>query len=297
MEKKESGAVKANDARRRKRRKVFLAIVIILAAALVLTLVVNIIINRNFKVTFYQIRSDKVSDNIRIIELSDLHDREYGKDNAKLVGKIRDLNPDLIVYAGDMMNYGDEDYSALWSLSERLSEIAPVYACYGNNELDQQLFKDKKFVEELEKHGVNFLSNKAVDVKIKKTSLQIIAVSDDLDQYDVETNNSKKIVESLEPTNSYRVCLAHYPLLFREKLQGRGIDVVFSGHAHGGQVRIPFVGGLYAPGEGFLPELTAGVVTAEDGTTAIISRGLGGSRYLPRINNQPELVVVDICWY
>lgn len=277
--------------------KIVLFSALFLVVALALTVGINVLINRNFTVSFYQIRSDKVSDNIRIIELSDLHNKEYGTDNSKLIGKIKDLNPDLIVYAGDMMNYKNSDYSVLFGLSDKLSEISPIYACYGNNELDQYLFEDKQFSKEFKKHNVNLLSNEAVDIKVKNSILQIIAVSADLQQYDVKTNNSKKFVESLEPTDYCRICLTHYPELFKEKLLNKGIDIAFTGHAHGGLIRIPFIGGLYSTGEGFLPDLTEGVVKANDGTQVVISRGLGDSRKIPRINNQPELVVVDICWY
>lgn len=277
--------------------KIVLFSALFLVVALALTVGINVLINRNFTVSFYQIRSDKVSDNIRIIELSDLHNKEYGTDNSNLIGKIKDLHPDLIVYAGDMMNYKNSDYSVLFDLSDKLSEISPIYACYGNNELDQYLFEDKQFSKEFKKHNVNLLSNEAVDIKVKNSTLQIIAVSADLQQYDVKTNNSKKFVESLEPTGNCRICLTHYPELFKEKLLNKGIDIAFTGHAHGGLIRIPFIGGLYSTGEGFLPDLTEGVVTANDGTQVVISRGLGDSRKIPRINNQPELVVVDICWY
>ena len=283
--------------RKHKALKKFLFAALILIVVLALTVALNAVINRNFTVSFYQIRSNKVSDNIRIIELADLHNKEYGEDNSKLTEKIESLNPDLIFYAGDMMNYKNSDYSVLFNLSDKLSKIAPVYACYGNNEIDQYLFEDKQFAEKLKKHNVKLLSNEAVDVKVKNTVIQLIAVSDDLKQYDIKTNNSKKFVESLEPTNNCRICLTHYPELFKEKLLDKGIDVAFTGHAHGGLVRIPFVGGLYSTGEGFLPDLTEGVFKAEDGAQVVISRGLGNSHILPRINNQPELVVVDICWY
>ena len=195
------------------------------------------------------------------------------------------------------MNYKNSDYSVLFDLSDKLSEIAPIYACYGNNEIDQYLFEDKQFTENLEKHNVELLSNEAIDVSVKNSVVQLIAVSDALKQYDIKTNNSKKFVESLEPTNNCRICLTHYPELFKQKLLDKGIDIAFTGHAHGGLIRIPFIGGIYSTGEGFLPDLTDGVVKMSDGTQVVISRGLGDSRKIPRINNQPELVVVDICWY
>lgn len=277
--------------------KILSVLILAVIAAITLTVIVNIIINKSFTVSFYSVRCDKVSDNIRVVELADLHNAEFGKDNEKLISKIKALKPDMIVYAGDMMNYKNNDYSVLFDLSDQLSQIAPIYACYGNNELDQYLFKDKQFTEELESHNVNLLSNEAIDVKVNNSVVQLVAVSDDLKQFDIETNNSKKFLEKLEPTNNCRICLTHYPELFHEKLLNRGIDVAFTGHAHGGHIRLPKIGGLYSTGEGFLPEFTSGVVQVEDGAQVVVSRGLGNTNIIPRINNQPELVVVDICWY
>ncbi len=277
--------------------KIFCIIVAVIAALLAAVVAINLLLNRHFTVSFYEIRSEKVSDNIRIVELADLHNAEYGKDNCELVSKIKALKPDLIVYAGDMMNYENDDYSVLYTLTDQLTEIAPIYACFGNNELDQYLFRDQNFKDEIEQHGVTLLSNEAMEITVKNTNIQLIAVTEGVEQFDVETNNSKKFVESLEQTHNLRVCLTHYPELFLQKLLGYDIDVAFTGHAHGGMIRLPYVGGLYSNGEGFLPKFTAGVEEAEDGTKVVVSRGLGSHGGVPRINNQPELVVVDICWY
>ena len=274
-----------------------LGLVLLVIAAAVLTVAVNLVINRNFTVTFYQVRSDKVSGNIRIAELADLHNKEYGPKNEKLIAKIRALHPDMIVYAGDMMTYQNDDYSVLFDLSDQLSRIAPIYACYGNNELDQYLFRDKQFADQFKSHNVNLLSNEAKDVEVNGSVVQLVAVSDDAKQFDIETNNAKKFLEALEPTNNCRICLTHYPELFHDKLLNRGIDVALTGHAHGGLIRLPRIGGLYSTGEGFLPDFTSGVITVEDGASVVVSRGLGDSGFIPRINNQPELVIVDICWY
>ena len=155
----------------------------------------------------------------------------------------------------------------------------------------------EKFAEKLTAHNVNLLSNEAVNVKLGHSDIELIAVSDDVKQFDIETNNAKKFLESLESTDNCRICLTHYPELFHEKLLNREIDVAFTGHAHGGLIRLPKIGGLYSTGEGFLPDFTSGVVQTEDGAQVVISRGLGNSGFIPRINNQPELVVVDLCWY
>ncbi|MBE6740960.1 MAG: hypothetical protein E7570_01525 [Ruminococcaceae bacterium] len=298
-----------DNAPKKKRRffklKVFLIILLVLIAAVGGVFGGNMIINQNFTVSFYQITSDKVSNNIRIVELSDLHNTEFGKNNSKLIEKIESLHPDLIVYAGDMMNEKDSDYSVVFELSDELSKIAPIYACYGNNELDQQLFYDSTFRRQLESHHVTLLSNEAMDVEVGSSVIQLIGISDNAEQFDVKTNNAKRFIENLEPTDNCRICLTHYPELFNSKLLNRDIDIAFTGHAHGGHIRVPYFGGLYSPGEGFLPKFTSGVVEADDGTKVVVSRGLGNSNEatgiehveIPRINNQPELVVVDICWY
>ncbi len=261
------------------------------------TIGVNYYINKNFTTTFYQINSDKVTDNIRIVELSDLHNSQFGEKNSKLISKIKSLKPDLIFYAGDMINEDESDYSVLFDLSDNLSKIAPIYACYGNHELDRYLFKDKKFTEKLEAHNVNLLSNEATDVTVKSSVIQLIAISDNVKQFDIKTNNAKKFINSLKPTSNCRICLTHYPELFNEKLLNKGIDIAFTGHVHGGHIRLPYIGGLYSNGEGFLPNFTEGVVKTKDNTKVVVSRGLGNHNPIPRINNQPELVVVDICWY
>ena len=298
------------DKKKRKRRawKIVLSIVLVIVVLMGAVVGGSMIHNRNFEVSFYQITSDKVSNNIRIIELSDLHNSEFGKNNEQLVEKIRNLKPDLIFYGGDMMNEKDSDYSVMFNLSDELCKIAPVYACYGNNELDQQLFYDKTFKKQLKDHNVKLISNEAVNVEVGNSVIQLIAISDNVKQFDVPTNNAKKFINSLEPTENCRICLTHYPELFNEKLLNKGIDVAFTGHAHGGQIRLPYFGGLYSPGEGFLPKFSEGVVEADDGTQVVVSRGLGNSSeaftmnnlppiQIPRINNQPELVVVDISWY
>ena len=153
---------------------------VLVVVALIVTLCANLVKNRNFTVTFYQVRSDKVSDNIRIAVLADLHNNEFGKKNCKLVDKIKSLHPDLIVYAGDMMMYKNKDYSVLFDLSDKLCMIAPIYACYGNHELDQYLFKDREFTKKLKQHNVTLLSNEARDVVVGRTTLQFIAISETL---------------------------------------------------------------------------------------------------------------------
>ena len=310
--KKEKKKEKKSKAPKKKRKisagKIILIILLVLILAMLGIVGGSIIQNQNFTTSFYQVTSDKVSNNIRVVELSDLHNAEYGEKNSRLISKIKSLHPDLIIYAGDMMNEKDSNYSVMFDLSDKLSKIAPIYACYGNNELDQQLFYDKTLKDQMKEHNINLLSNEAKEIEVGNSTVQLVAISDNVKQYDVKTNNGKRFIENLEPTNNLRICLTHYPELFIDKLLDKNIDIAFTGHAHGGHIRVPKLGGLYSPGEGFLPRFSEGVVEADDGTKVVVSRGLGNSSeiftmnnlpelQIPRINNQPELVVVDICWY
>lgn len=299
MSKAKEGAEKIKRPKKKHSKLIALLLVLLFIIALAASYVAyNIfVLNQNFTVTFYQVRSLKISDNIRVVELADLHNKEYGAKNEQLVKRIQSLKPDLIFYAGDMMNYKVDDYSVLFDLSDKLCKTAPIYACFGNNELDQYLFRDKTFKDKMKEHNINILSNEAADIEVNGSTIQLIAISEGRDQFDVKTNNAQKFLNSLEPTDNCRICLTHYPELFCEYLLNRGIDIAFTGHAHGGLIRIPKVGGLYSGGEGLFPKLTEGVKTVDDGTQVVISRGLGDSTKIPRINNQPELVVVDICWY
>lgn len=291
---------KSKEKKKNKRRAVlnYLAVLCsILLLALIALVVVNIIANQSFEVSFYEIQSEKVSDLIRVVELSDLHNAEFGEKNSELVEKIETLHPDLIFFCGDMINKHDTDYSVLFELSDQLAEIAPIYACFGNHDYTTYLVDDREMKDKMRAHNINILSNQAEMVKVKNTTIQLIAISEGIDQFDIETNTCKKFLQGLAPTNNLRICLTHYPELFKEKLLNWGIDIAFTGHAHGGHIRLPYIGGLYSNGEGFLPKFTSGVQTVADGTRVVISRGLGNHNPIPRINNKPELVVVDINWY
>ena len=165
-----------------------------------------------------------------------------------------------------------DNYSSVISLCKQLNEIAPVYYCLGNHEIDAMLFKNSNIYKDIKAEGIKIFNNETETVNIGGTAIDIIGLTQNPTEFD------------------------EYGKDFFEKANDYDIDLAITGHAHGGQVRLPFIGGLYAADQGLFPKLCDGY--HEDGNSKfIVSRGLGKSGIVPRINNKPEIVIADISWY
>ena len=292
------------------------------AAAVVVILGMNYISNITFEETFYQVGSGKINGNLRIIQLSDLHNAEFGDNNDTLVERIALLKPDIIVATGDMIEK-NKSADGFVSLCERLTEIAPVYVVYGNNETDsvygidmtheeldsmtggdpQKLVKsDDELKAALEAAGATVLLNGQATVKIGENTIDI---------YGVLTTNTSAFWEYCSEsydsflnaeTDHFKLMLCHEPYIFEEFGDGYWGDLMLSGHTHGGVIRIPYLGGLYERKNGFFPESNDEIdayIAGEydfDGSSLIVSRGLT-NKGLIRISNKPELVVIDVNRY
>ena len=254
----------------------------------------NIIQNRNFGTTFYRVSSPKISDEVRIVLLTDLHNHEYGAGNARLVEKVENLNPDIIAMAGDMVVKDDPDTSVVIDLCTQLLEIAPIYYSMGNHEGEIIYNYNIPLDTELKNLGVTVFYNDSVDVNVNGNAIRIGGVGtspEDFEEY------SEEFVKEFEETDDFKLLLAHYPSLFYDYLSDADIDLSLAGHFHGGQIQLPGIGGLLAIPLDWFPKYCDGQFTLEENGTLIVSRGLGNSRIIPRINNQPELVVVDLRQY
>lgn len=248
----------------------------------------------DFVDTFYVIEDEKISNPMRIVLLSDLHLQEFGKDNVRLVDEIKRLNPDIIAMAGDMMNQDDPDVSVVITLCRQLVDVAPIYFCYGNHEKEViRVRQTSKLNVDLEKLGVHVLHNRYETINVNGNLIDIGGLSANPGTLDAEY--TQRFWQAYLKTQNYHLLLVHYPQYFFTggALVGENIDLALCGHLHGGQAILPFVGGLYHPLEGFLPEMTDGCNQVED-TWVVISRGLGNGKSLPRFNNPPELVIVDL---
>jgi len=246
--------------------------------------------NLSLEVTRYTITSDRIPqdfDNFRIVQISDLHNAQFGTDNSRLLEKIRKQKPDIIVITGDFVDFYKTNISVSVSFARQAVQIAPVYYIPGNHESGIDY---KTLYSELESVGVTLLLDEGVKMERGQSYIHLLGLVDDSFR---KKQTVKEALLSLMPNDdSYSVVLSHQPKHFDEYVACQA-DLVLTGHIHGGQFRLPFVGGLYAPGQGIFPKYDAGLFV-EGRTNMIISRGVGPSRFPFRLNNRPEIVVVTL---
>lgn len=235
----------------------------------------------------------------RIAQVSDLHNTELGKDNQDLLALLAEADPDCIVMTGDMIDSYDTDEEVALRFAQAALEIAPVYYVTGNHE--GRIPAYPSFAAKLEELGVVVLSQEQVLLERDGAQIVLAGIDDPSFLTGEQIQHAQAGVEHALQTlqteqtgfgDLYTVLLAHRPELFDAYAQS-GVDLVMCGHAHGGQFRLPGVGGLYAPGQGVFPDYDAGLY-AQDGTQMVVSRGLGNSLFPFRMNNRPELVVVEL---
>jgi len=225
-------------------------------------------------------------DGYRIVQISDLHDATFGENQQRLVNKIRKAKPNMIVITGDIIDSNRYDLENSLDVVDQIMELAEVYYVTGNHEVatnDVELIK-----EELDSRGVHVLSNESMNITRDTASISVTGIDDPL----FGQNATEMIDASNVQNDKFTVLLAHRPEDFQAYVDA-GINLTFSGHAHGGQFRIPFLGGLVAPGQGYFPEYTAGIHEQGD-SRLVISRGLGNSIIPIRLFNLPEIVVVTL---
>lgn len=249
----------------------------------------------HYRTSFYQETSEKVSSDIRIAVISDIHNREYGENNEVLISDLRALKPDLILFLGDVVTRDDDDYQPMLHLVSALTGIAPCYGVLGNHESERIYYgNDRALPKRFENAGLKLLRNSREDVRVGEDTVQLIGVEGTA--YGFEEYGGREFMEKTEiDPSSYCILMTHIPILFETQLSGYGFDLGIAGHVHGGIVNLPLLGGLYSDEEGYFPKFSAGKYTLDKQQTLIISAGLGDSkRFPPRINNMPELVVIDI---
>lgn len=281
--------------------KFIITILCILLAVVVVT-ILYCIINTSHKVivTSYKIDTD-LENSMRVVQLTDLHEEEFGENNEALIKTVKEQNPDIIVMTGDMQNKTDEDTSIVCDLVENLSAVADVYYSYGNHEKEWERNFNRNFADLVSESGAIVVDNGYVDVEINDNSLRIAGymgyysavhmTAHTEEQQEREQEFEKKF----EATDRYKILLNHIPTSWVDwgYLDDYPVDLVFCGHYHGGQMVLPVLGPLYAPYIGFFPENVKGVYQGAQ-TTCILSTGLGTEYFIPRVNNPPEIVVADL---
>ena len=270
-------------------------LVIILTVAAVLTAYLYYG-NTAVTVTRYDISSEKIPpdfDGFRIVQISDLHNSGNSVMKESLISKTANAKPDVILLTGDMVDSYFTDVSAAISMIEKLNEIAPMYYVIGNHEA--RTGESSNLIRRMRELGIGILWNSYSIIRVGNDEIVIAGINDPrLLNKDGTADDAAIARESLGSLDydreMYTILLSHRPELLNTYAT-YGIDLVFAGHAHGGLVRLPFIGGLYAPHQGLLPDYTGGVIYQIADTSMIVSRGVGNSGDTFRINDNPELVV------
>ena len=251
--------------------------------------------NAALEVNEFEIVSDRIPqgfDGFRIAQVSDLHNARFGEDNAKLIEMLSQTEPDIIVLTGDLSDSRNTDVETALDFARQAVEIAPVYYVSGNHESRVTAYMDLKMG--LGNAGVIVLENQKVEITRGQEHITLMGIDDPSFRESYLFGDAAGVAEQVigdlqEASDGYTILLSHRPELF-DVYVDTGMNLVFSGYAHGGQFRLPFVGGLVAPNQGFFPEYDAGQFT-EEKTTMIVSRGVGNSIIPVRVNNRPEIIV------
>lgn len=254
--------------------------------------------NNSIVVSNFDYKSSKVPkgfNKFKIVQISDLHNKVFGKKQFKLLEKVENLSPDIIVITGDMIDRRRYNLKKAMYFIDKAVKIAPIYYVSGNNEAwSEKYFEVKK---RLIKAGVYVIDDETIEVKKNNSIINILGLSDPAfitSSYIDKTDTSKmeEHLMSWSMIEGFKILLSHRPELF-DLYSSNNINIVFSGHVHGGQIRIPFIGGLIGPNQGLFPKYDSGSYI-NDKTTMFVSRGLGNSLFPVRIFNRPEIISVTL---
>ena len=275
----------------------------IIILAVVATILLGLIIwtawgNTALELNTYAISGERLPeefDGYRIAHISDLHNAEMGKNNEKLLDMLREAEPDIIAITGDIIDSRNTNVEIALEFTKAAMEIAPCYYVTGNHEARVSEYDELK--EGLIEQGVVVLDDERIEIELSGETIAILGVNDPSFETDYlfgdsETVMQSKLQEISDAENEFTILLSHRPELFKAYADNN-IDLVLSGHAHGGQFRLPFVGGLVAPNQGLFPKYGAGLYTDEN-TNMIVSRGIGNSILPFRFNNRPEVILIEL---
>ena len=279
----------------KKKSSIILAVVAAILFALIAWIIWG---NTALELNTYTVTSSKLPqsfDGYRIAHVSDLHNAEMGKNNEKLLTMLRDADPDMIAITGDLVDSRNTDIEVALQFVREAVKIAPCYYVTGNHEARISEYDELK--AGMEAAGVTVLVDAKTEISLEGEAITLIGINDPSYQTDYlfgdsETVMNTKLEELHTEQDRFTILLSHRPELF-ETYVDHDLDLVLSGHAHGGQFRMPFIGGLVAPNQGLFPEYDAGIYTLGN-TNMLVSRGIGNSILPFRINNRPEVILIEL---
>lgn len=254
--------------------------------------------NNDIIITPFDYSNSKIPEEFNgytIAQISDLHNKKFGNNQKRLIRKIQTTSPDIIVVTGDLIDRRKYDLDIAITFIKEAIKVAPVYYVAGNHEAWSGDYNNIR--QKLLNCGVHILDDNKIKLIKGKAIIEILGLSDPdflTSNYIDGTNSSalKKHLALLTDSSVFQILLSHRPELF-DIYTNENIDIIFSGHAHGGQFRLPFMGGFVAPDQGFFPKYTSGTYTQGE-STLFVSRGLGNSIIPVRVFNRPEIIVVTL---
>ncbi|HZJ78480.1 MAG TPA: metallophosphoesterase [Clostridia bacterium] len=240
-------------------------------------------------------------DGFRIVQISDRHCSDFGKDNERLIRKIKYQYPDIVVMTGDMVDSQNSKIGSFYKLVEKLAQKYPIYYVVGNHELNLGKGKLSRMIAKLKGLGVIVLDNSNESIRRNGDELVVSGLWNDLSFY---PQSDKKVLQQILTTptmiraigqadkSKYNILLTHSPFDF-EVYSSWGADLTLSGHVHGGMIRLPKLGGIFSPEYNLFPKYQNGIYS--DGKSLlVVNRGLGSSRIPVRFLNKPEITVVTL---
>lgn len=275
---------------KKKRKCLVYAAAVVFAAALLTAYVLWA--NTALQVNEIKISSSRLPDEFNgfcIAHVSDLHDSDLGNCNEDILTALREQKPDIIAVTGDFTDTYSADSLRAVEFAESAVHIAPVYFVTGNHEGNISESSYAQFEEKLCQAGVKVLRCDAELIERNGQFISVCGVDDPI--FSGEKITAERL-RNLFADNGFKVLLSHRPELM-DVYSDAGIDLVLSGHAHGGQFRLPFIGGLYAPHQGVFPEYDSGLFN-QGRTYMVVSRGIGNSVFPLRLNNRPELIFIEL---
>ncbi len=278
-------------------------IVVLVFLFLILFTALNLYASKHFlQCSHYEIRDERIQEPFRIVFISDLHNSVFGDRNVKLVKKMLEQKPDLILITGDLLNDNEEDLGIALNLIKDLSASdIPVYISYGNHESNYEKKYNIDLAGLYEEAGGRVLEFAYEEIEIKGQRIRLGGIYGYCLAEKYESNATREgerdFLKDLQDSSLYTILMCHMPVtwIINNSLNEWDFDLVLCGHAHGGQIRIPFVGGLYAPDQGYFCGKEAGLYYSDDQKKImLLTRGLGNTEKIPRFNNIPEIVVIDL---
>ncbi|MGN1050746.1 MAG: metallophosphoesterase [Acutalibacteraceae bacterium] len=272
-------------------------IIAVLIALLCLFIICDLFISNNLPtVSKYEISSEKVSKGFSFVFISDLHNKEFGKENKRLIEKIQKLNPDFVCLGGDFVNLDEKERDVAVEFFNNISRKHTCFMCLGNHETEY--YDTSSLLKDIKSSGVTLLENEMVEYRTNSGEKITVGGLSEFphNETDFWESDSKKFYRQFLQKNSgdeFCLLLCHFPTYFMYGFSKDKLDLMVSGHSHGGLIRIPFLGGVFSPDEGFAPKYDKGYFES-GGSRMIVSAGLYNSNSFPRFNNPPDITFIKV---